>query len=110
MFLKITRNKEAAIKIIALNQAAVLGHLQYNFPFFLFIHEKEGQAFGRADSEPWGTLEAAISALARGDLLYMRVIPPIIVLLKRAEDVTVCALLTIYVPHSTEVLLKFHHT
>lgn len=49
-----------------------------------------------------------LNPVERGHPLYMRAISAVVDLLKIAEDVTL-GFVTIYVPHSVELLLKFHH-
>lgn len=47
---------------------------------------------------------------ARGHFLHMRAISAIVALLRTADNDTLDSSLTIYVPHSVELMLNFHHT
>lgn len=51
-----------------------------------------------------------LNPVDRGHPLYMKIISAIVDLLKTAEDIILSCPLTISIPHSVELLLKFHHT
>ena len=93
-----------------------LGHPNYQIPFFLFVYEKEGNAFGVLSQkhgdhhQPIGYYSQQLDAVGHRDTPCLRAITVTAPLVKAIDKITVESPLTIFVPHAVEALLNSHHT
>ena len=117
-----TPEGEKAVTILKsiLAQAPASGHPKYSMPFFLFVHKDRGNALGiltqkHGDQhQPTGYFSQQLDSMAKGLLPHMRAISAAALmqalLRETTEEIVMGFPSTIYVPHSVDSLLNFHHT
>lgn len=100
----------------SLKNTPALGHPTYQIPFFLFVHEKEGNALGiptqkqRDHHQPIRYDNQQLDPVAQGYSPCLRVITASALLVKAPEEIVVGSPLTIFVPHAVEAFLNSHDT
>ena len=101
-----------------LYKAPTLGHPNYKFSFFLFMHENKENALGvptrkhRDHQRPIGYCSQQLDSVAKG-LLPCRKATSAIGMCKQTEEIVEIVMsspLTIYASHSAESLLNSHQT
>lgn len=93
-----------------------LEHPNYQIPFFLSVHEKEGNALGVLTQKhgdqhrPLGYYSQQLDTVAHGYPPCLRAVAATALLVKATEKIVTGSPLTIFVPHAVKGLLNSCHT